>query len=36
MTARQWETELDGLIQKCLAKGWMVRFHNHPKTRANW
>ena len=26
----------DQVIELCNRKGWNLRYHNHPKTRAGW
>lgn len=30
------QQDLDNFVKACLEKGWNVRYHNHPKTRAKW
>ena len=35
-TDKPTKADWDRLVEACIAKGWMVRYHNHPKTRSNW
>jgi len=28
--------DITRLIEICLEKGWTIKFHNHPKTKARW
>lgn len=30
------KTEIDKLVSWAMRKGYSVRQHNHPKTKANW
>jgi len=30
------KADLTHLLRACLAKGWQIGLHRHPKTKANW